>query len=123
MSGALRDRRLSGAGRAPARRRRTASPSRRSASSSGGGSASTSSRWSSLFVVVLFYLVAVFADFLAYADPRSERRAPRLHPAAGDPPVRQRRRFRPYVYGLKGVRDPQTFKLVYRVDDDAQGLP
>jgi len=28
----------------------------------------------SLFVVALFYLIAVFADFLAFADPHANRR-------------------------------------------------
>src|SRR5687768_1132404 len=31
-------------------------------------------------------------------------------------------RFSPHVYGLKGARDPQTFKRVYRIDPD-QKIP
>ncbi|MGH6816977.1 MAG: ABC transporter permease [Hyphomicrobiaceae bacterium] len=71
----------------------------------------------SLVVVTLFYLVAVFADFLAYADPEaSDARRGYISPQSihwldGDGA------FRPYVHGLKGVRDPKTFKLVYRVDE------
>jgi peptide/nickel transport system permease protein len=72
----------------------------------------------SLFVVALFYLVAIFADFLAYADPEaSDSRRGYIPPqtiswfdADGS--------FRPYVHGLKGVRDMKTFKLVYKVDPE-----
>ena len=66
-------------------------------------------------VVVAFYLVALFADFLAYADPhvseaqRSLMPPQTIHWFDGW-------RFRPHVYGVKGVRDPQTFKRVYRPD-------
>lgn len=71
----------------------------------------------SLFIVALFYLVAIFADFLAYADPdASDARRGYISPQSitwfdsdGS--------FRPYVHGLKGVRDMKTFKLVYRVDE------
>jgi peptide/nickel transport system permease protein len=71
----------------------------------------------SLFLVALFYLVAIFADFLAYADPEaSDSRRGYIPPqtihwfdADGS--------FRPYVHGLKGVRDARTFKLVYRIDE------
>lgn len=71
----------------------------------------------SLFVVAIFYLIAIFADFLAYADPEaSDARRGYISPQAihwfdtdGS--------FRPYVHGLKGVRDARTFKLVYRVDE------
>jgi len=72
----------------------------------------------SLFIVVLFYLVAVFADFLAYADPEaSDSRRGYIPPQSihlfdGDGS------FRPFVHGLLGVRDPRTFKLVYRVDEN-----
>ena len=47
--------------------------------------------WSALVIVALFYLVAVFADFLAYADPHATEARAQLHPAAGDPLVRRRR--------------------------------
>ena len=68
-------------------------------------------------VLVLFYLVALFADFLAYADPNeSEAQRSLIAPQAihwfddGS--------FRPYVYGLKGTRDPLTFKRVYVPDPE-----
>jgi peptide/nickel transport system permease protein len=72
----------------------------------------------SLAIVALFYLVAIFADFLAYTDPEaSDARRSYISPQSiqwfdsdGS--------FRPYVHGLKGVRDPKTFKLAYRIDED-----
>jgi len=68
-------------------------------------------------VVLGFYLVVVGADFLAYADPdaseaqRSLMPPQRVHLFDGG-------RLAPYVHGVKGVRDPQTFKRVYRPDPD-----
>jgi peptide/nickel transport system permease protein len=66
-------------------------------------------------VVVGFYLVAIFADFLATTDPelsdarRSLMPPQRVHWFDGW-------RLRPHVYAVKGARDPKTFKRVYQVD-------
>lgn len=66
-------------------------------------------------VLILFYLVVFFANFLAYADPhKSEAQRSLLPPQPihwydGDT-------FRPHVYGLTGKRDPVTFKRVYQPD-------
>jgi peptide/nickel transport system permease protein len=66
-------------------------------------------------VVLLFYLVVVFADFLAYSDPLASEAQRSLLP-----PQRiqwfDEGRFSPHVYGLTGVRDPMTFKRVYTPD-------
>jgi peptide/nickel transport system permease protein len=75
----------------------------------------------SLVIVGLFYLGAVFADFLAVADPHATdaRRSfipPQMISLFDDGA------FRPHVSGLKGVRDPKTFKLVY-TPDPARKLP
>ena len=65
--------------------------------------------------VILFYLVVVFADFLAYADPEASDAqrgliAPqRIHWFLDG-------RWHPHVFALVGERDPQTFKRVYTVD-------
>ncbi len=67
-------------------------------------------------IVGLFYLVALFADFLAVTDPHAT--------AAGRsyiPPQRvhwfdENGSFRPHVYALKGKRDLKTFKLIYAPD-------
>ena len=66
-------------------------------------------------VVLLFYLVVIFADFLAYSDPLASEAQRSLLP-----PQRiqwfDEGRFSPHVYGLTGVRDPMTFKRVYTPD-------
>jgi peptide/nickel transport system permease protein len=66
-------------------------------------------------VVLLFYLVVIFADFLAYADPLASEAQRSLLP-----PQRihwfDSGSFAPHVYGLTGVRDPLTFKRVYTPD-------
>ena len=69
----------------------------------------------SALVIAGFYAVVLGADFLAYADPdaseaqRSLMPPQRIHWFDGW-------RFAPYVYGIKGARDPQTFKRVYVPD-------
>jgi len=66
-------------------------------------------------ILIIFYLVVIFADFLAYADPHmSEAQRSLLPPQPihwydGDT-------FRPHVFGLTGKRDPATFKRVYQPD-------
>ncbi len=72
-------------------------------------------------VLVAFYLVALFADFFAYVDPQeSDAQRSLMAPQAihwiddGS--------FKPYVYALKGTRDPNTFKRVY-VPDTATKIP
>lgn len=70
----------------------------------------------SMVVLAVFYILALGADFLATSDPqatdsRTSYIAPQpihLFDADGS--------FRPWVAGIKGVRDVKTFKLVYTVD-------
>src|SRR5580700_7541166 len=70
----------------------------------------------SAVVVAAFYLLAIGADFLATTDPhatdsRTSYIAPQpIHFFETDGS------FHPYVNGIKGVRDPKTFKLIYTVD-------
>lgn len=67
-------------------------------------------------IVALFYLVAIGADFLTTTDPHAtDARTSYIAPQPihfFDPDGS----FRPHVYGLKGVRDLKTFKIVYTVD-------
>ena len=72
-------------------------------------------------VLALFYLVAIFADFFAYADPH-ESDAQRSLIAPQPIHWLDDGRFHPYVHGLKGTRDPLTFKRVY-VPDTARKVP
>ena len=71
----------------------------------------------SALVVLGFYVVVAGADFLAYADPDVSEAQRSLMP-----PQRvywlDGWRFGPYVHGVKGARDPLTFKRVYRPDPE-----
>jgi peptide/nickel transport system permease protein len=62
-------------------------------------------------------MIVLGADFLAYADPNASEAQRSLMP-----PQRvywfDGGRFSPHVYGLKGARDPQTFKRVYQADPE-----
>lgn len=66
-------------------------------------------------VLILFYLVAIGAEFLAISDPlESSSRLglmppQRLHFFDGW-------KFRPHVYAIQGKRDPRTFQRVYEAD-------
>jgi peptide/nickel transport system permease protein len=75
----------------------------------------------SLVVVTGFYLVVFGADFLAYADPdASEAQRSLMPPQAIH--LFDGWRFRPHVYGVKGVRDQQSFRRVYQTDP-SQKIP
>ena len=74
-------------------------------------------------IVLAFYLVAAFADVIAYSEPFDSQAARSYIPpqpihwfdAAGH--------FHPQVYALKGKRDLRTFKLSYAPDPgDARDL-
>lgn len=73
----------------------------------------------STVVVALFYLVVAFADFLAYADPLASE-AQRSLIAPQTLHLVDDGRFAPYVEGLVGTRDPQTFKRVYVADPNTK---
>jgi peptide/nickel transport system permease protein len=66
-------------------------------------------------IVLLFYMVVLFAPFLAYADPSASEAQRSLLP-----PQRIHwfvdGHWAPHVYGLVGKRDPTTFKRVYTPD-------
>jgi peptide/nickel transport system permease protein len=72
-------------------------------------------------IVIGFYLVALGADFLAYADPHTSEAQRSLMPPQ---PIYlfEGWRFSPYIYAVKGRRDPLTFKRVYQADAD-QKIP
>jgi len=75
----------------------------------------------SLVIVALFYLGAVFADFLAVTDPHATDARRSFIPPQGIS-LFDNGTLQPHVSGLKGVRDPRTFKLVY-TPDPARKLP
>src|SRR5581483_3975623 len=63
-------------------------------------------------VVIAFYLIVIFADFLAYADPNSSQARRSLIPPQ---PIHlfDNGRLHPYVNPVTGKRDLKTFQLVY----------
>jgi peptide/nickel transport system permease protein len=72
-------------------------------------------------LVICFYLVVAFADFLAYADPHaSEAQRSLIAPQVVH--LLDEGRLSPYVEGLAGARDPVTFKRVY-VPDPNNKIP
>ena len=71
----------------------------------------------SAFIVVFFYLVAVFADFLAISNPHATE-AGRSYIPPQEIHWFDDGSFRPYVFALKGKRDMKTFRLVYVPDPD-----
>lgn len=71
----------------------------------------------SLWIVAFFYLVVLLADFLAYSDPDHANAQYSLLPPQGIHWFDEGR-FAPHVYGLIGVRDPETFQRVYVPDPD-----
>lgn len=75
----------------------------------------------SLFVIVLFYGVAIFADFLATSDPHATDARRSFIPPQGIH-LFDENGFNPHVYGLRGVRNPRTFQLSYS-PDPARKLP
>ena len=70
-------------------------------------------------VLLLFYLVALSAEFLAYADPEaSDAQLSLLTPQRIT--LMDEGKFSPYVYAIKGIRDPKTFKRVYKPDPETK---
>ena len=69
----------------------------------------------SLVIVALFYIVVLLADFLASSDPHATDARRSFIPPQGIS-LFDDGAWRPHVSGLKGVRDPKTFKLVYTPD-------
>src|SRR5208283_5439517 len=70
----------------------------------------------SLVVLVLAYGMAIMADFLTTTDPHETNAATSY---IAPQPIHWHDddgAFHPYIYGLKGVRDVKTFKLIYTVD-------
>ena len=69
----------------------------------------------STLILIILYLVAIFAEFFAITDPQAHNA--RL---SFIPPQTihffDEGRFRPFVYGLEGHRDPVSLRMVYQPD-------
>ena len=72
-------------------------------------------------IVIGFYVAALGADFLAYAEPNASEAQRSLMPPQ---PIYffDGWRLSPHVYAVKGRRDPMTFKRVYQADPN-QKIP
>jgi len=70
----------------------------------------------SAVIVGLFYLVAIFADGIAYAPPFDTQASRSYIPPQPIHWFTADGRFQPHVYALKGKRDMRTFKLTYAPD-------
>ncbi|MEJ5309869.1 MAG: ABC transporter permease [Anaerolineae bacterium] len=70
-------------------------------------------------MLVIFYLIALSADFLAYTDPEDSEAQRSVMPPQ---PIywMDNGKFSPHVYGILGKRDPKTFKRVYEPDLEAK---
>jgi peptide/nickel transport system permease protein len=70
----------------------------------------------SAVIVMVFYLIAAFGNFIAYSEPFDTQAIRSYIPP---PPIRwfdAAGHFQPRVYALKGKRNPRTFKLSYAPD-------
>jgi len=67
-------------------------------------------------IVVLFYVVAVFADTLAYTEPFDTQASRSYIPPQPIHWVDAQGHLHPTVSALKGKRDPRSFKLTYAPD-------
>jgi peptide/nickel transport system permease protein len=68
-------------------------------------------------VLIVFYLIAIFCEFVAYADPHdTEAYRKDISPQ----PIRlfDEGRFSPHVFGMKGERDPVTWLKSYVPDPE-----
>lgn len=72
-----------------------------------------------VIMLIIFYLVAMSADFLAYTDPETSEAQRSVMPPQ---PIHwmDDGKFSPYVYRITGTRDPKTFKRVYVPDLEAK---
>ncbi len=70
-------------------------------------------------ILIIFYLVALSADFLAYTDPEASEAERSVMPPQ---PIHwmDDGRFNPHAYRITGTRDPKTFKRVYEPDLEAK---
>ncbi len=67
-------------------------------------------------IVIIFYLLSLFADFLAVTEPHSTNAARSYIPPQAIHWLDEDGSFKPHVYALKGRRDMRTFKLIYAPD-------
>jgi len=69
-----------------------------------------------LYVVVLFYLVALFCEFVAPQDPRKRNAARKYVPPQRIRLFHEGRPCRPFVYPVVRHKDPETLMVTYTLD-------
>ena len=74
----------------------------------------------STVVVLLFYFVALFPEFLAIHDPRQEFATRTFIPPQSVHFFDGFTPQLPYVYGLKGERNPETLGMEWTTDEEAK---
>ena len=70
--------------------------------------------------LAILYFVVIFADFLAVAEPKLSEAKRGEMPPQGIHLTFDGINPQLYVYGTKGVRDPKTFKKVFKPDQTVQ---
>ena len=70
--------------------------------------------------LAILYFIVIFADFLAVAEPKLSEAKRGEMPPQGVHLTFDGINPKLYVYGTKGVRDPDTFKKVFVADDTTQ---
>jgi peptide/nickel transport system permease protein len=72
-----------------------------------------------VITLLILYLVALSADFLAYTDPQATEAERSVMPPQSIHWMEDGR-VSPHVYRITGARDPKTFKRVYELDLEAK---
>ncbi|WP_298356535.1 ABC transporter permease [uncultured Litoreibacter sp.] len=76
----------------------------------------------SLYIVLLFYVVAAFSEFFQTFDPEETSRRDVFHPPQAiqffDLSKDGQRKFRPHFLGMTLTRDPETLATSYAVNPD-----
>ena len=72
--------------------------------------------YAALYVVALFYLVAIFCEFLAVNDPRKRNAERKYAPPQGVHLFHEGRLQWPFAYAVIRHRDPETLHLTYKAD-------
>ena len=74
----------------------------------------------STVVVLIFYFVALFPEFLSIHDPRAEFATRTFIPPQGVHFFDGFTPQLPYVYGLKGERNPETLAMEWNTDEETK---
>jgi peptide/nickel transport system permease protein len=71
----------------------------------------------SAFALILLYLTAILADFVAPYGPQSRSEGQQQQPPTEIRWIRDGAFYGPYIYGTKRKADPKTFKFIFVPDE------